>query len=238
MPFGNIATFYLPVTASAGASLWGTDVRKVLSLPDGTADALTKTDHGTAGAPNLRTVDPFTTTTDDLDQSLYGFAIAPADMNSVAGAKRFFPAGDHTLTWQASHNGATVATPTHTLYVYRVASAAAGRVRTLLGSASLLNNIPALSSESTQTVTVTLPEVIFQPDETIQYAWETSQAGIAIVGRILTHYTGTQTAVQSRIDTPGLKTLADTAGTANGSGTARSGSGGITIHPILLVCDD
>lgn len=219
MVFGNIATFYLPITASAGSSLWGTDVRKVLDSPDATADALTKTNHGTGTGPVVRTADPFTTTTADLDQTLYGFAIAPADMGSVAGAKRFFPAGDHTLEWRASQNAATAAAPTHTLYVYRVGDAAGGRVRTLLGSASQAETIPGLSGEDTQTVTVALGEIVFEPDETIQYVWETSSAGIVISGRIITHYTGTQSSVESRVTTPGLGVLADTTGTATGSAT-------------------
>lgn len=225
MAFGNIDTFYLPVTASAGVSQWGTDVRKLLDAADVTADALTKTNHGTGTGASVRTADPFTTTTGDLDQALYGFAITPADMNSVSGAKRMFPAGDHTMTWRVSQNAALAVTPTHTLSIYRVGDAAGGRVRTLLGSASGGQNVPGSSGESTQTVTVALGEVVFEPDETVQYSWETSCTGVVVSGRILTHYTGVQSSVESKIVTPGLKTLADATGAASGAATASGTTG-------------
>ena len=54
-------------------------------------------------------------------------------MNSVTGALRFFPAGSHTVTVRYGHNGATGATGTLSMYVYRVGPSPTF-TRTLLGS--------------------------------------------------------------------------------------------------------
>lgn len=226
MPFGNITTLYLPTAANAGASQWATDVRKLLSSADSGSDAGSKTDHGTNGAAQNRTVDPYTTTTTDFDQSTVGWAVDPSDMGSVTGALRFFPVGNHVATVQVGHNAVTASSATITMYVYKVGSAASGRTRTLLASgASATINLPLNSGEATFLITVSVPEVIFQPDETIQYSFELSSPGIVILGHICTFYTGTQSGVVGRIDTPKLGVLADTTGSASGSGTAE-GVGG------------
>lgn len=446
MAFGNISTFYIPIFASAGSSLWGSDVRKLLDAPDAGSDATTKTDHGTGTTDVIRTVDPYNTTTTDGVQANYGFAIQPADMgyattsdssensktlrlagtvfptlvatpfsgfgnalnfdgvdrdtntsgvfcsstglmptagltyrcrfrkdrtgvvevvmgsygtsiadeyaalyvnasnalvmqwinggggltsisggslttgnheveasfdgsvmrlflngallatsgatslrgtppgnvprfwvgrdddlgaggppygfqgvvdevevanvarhtaaytvstepftsdanslglwhfDSIVTAKRFFPAGNHVLTVRYGHNGATGATGTLTMYAYRVGPAA-GRTRTLLGSFADSVVLPATSGEVTVTVSLPLSEIVFEVDETIQYSFELSLAGIVVVGRIATFFTGTQTAVATRVLTPGLQVLADTTGTATGSGIATATSG-------------
>lgn len=215
MAFGNITTLYLPVTANAGSSQWGTDVRKLLDSADAASDALTKTNHGTGGAITV-SADPYTTATADLDQTLYGWAITPADMNSASGAKRFYPAGDHVLTIRMGHNGTTSVTGTLWVYIYRVGPSP-GRTRTLLGNSNAGVNLPITSGEVTAVVTVALPEVVFDVDETVQYSFEFVCAGIAIVGRIATLFTGTQTAVVARVDTPKLGVLADTTGSSSGS---------------------
>lgn len=222
MPFGNISTFYLPTAANAGASLWGTDVRRLVTFIDPPSDATSKTNHSTGGAVT-RTVDPYTTTTTDDVQANFGWAIAPTDMGSVAGAKRFMLAGDHVATVRMGHNGATAVTGTLFLFAYRVA--AGTRARTLLGSDSASFNLPINAGEVTASVALTLPEIIFEPDETIQYSYEVSCAGIALVGRILTFYTGTQAGVAARMDTPTLGVLADTTGSATGLGLATGTTG-------------
>lgn len=219
MAFGNISTFYIPTAANAGASQWGSDVRKLLSAADAGSDATSKTDHSTGGAVN-RTVDPYSTSTTDTTEANFGWAINPTDMNSISGARRFFPAGNHVVTVRMGHNGTTADTGTLFMYAYRVGDAAGGRVRTLLGSASASVALPALSGEVTASVTLALAEVVFGIDETIQYSFEFTATGIIAVGRIATFYCGTQTAVATRLDTPILKVLADTTGTATGTGDA------------------
>jgi hypothetical protein len=217
--FGNITLLYIPVAASAGASMWGTDVRKLLDAPGGAADGTSTTVHGTGGATN-RTVDPYTASGSDFDQSLYGWAIAPSDMNSVSGARRFYPAGTYGVGLRYGHNGATAATGTLRLYVYRVGPSPSF-TRTLLGSASNSVSLPVLAGEVTATCTTgTLAEVIFEPGETIQFSFEFEVAGIPISGRTATFYTGTQSGVVAQIATPKLGVLADTTGTASGSGAA------------------
>lgn len=221
MAFGNITTLYLPTTANAGASQWGTDVRKLLDAADAASDALTKTNHGT-GASVVRTFDPYTTTNADLDQSLYGWAITPTDMNSVAGALRFYPAGNHVATIRVGHTAATAKSANFSLTVYRVGPAPT-RTRTLLGTAnSGTVSIPGLAGELTVTITVALPEIVFAVDETIQYSFEVGAAGTALTGDIITLFTGTQSAVVGQIATPKLGVLADTTGTADGSSTAQA----------------
>lgn len=217
MAFGNISTLYLPTAANAGASQWGSDVRKLLDSADAGSDATTVTNHGTGGAVT-RTYDPYTTATADLTQADYGWAVNPTDMNSVSGARRFYPAGDHTATIRMNSNSTLGQNGTLTMFVYRVGPAAS-RTRTLLGSNTATVAFPALSAEVTATVTVALSEVIFEIDETIQYSFEMNTAG-NVLGAVLTRMLlGTQTSVAARVDTPILKVLADTTGTSSGSAT-------------------
>lgn len=230
MAFGNITTLYIPTAANAGSSLWGTDVRSLLSSADASSDATTITSHGTGGATQ-RTFDPYSTSSADSDQTLYGWAVAPTDMNSVSGARRFYPAGNHTVTVRMKHSGATGQTGTLYLYAYRVASAALSRTRTLLGSNTASVSLPALAGEVTGTCTVALSEVIFDPDETIQYSFEFNVSGIPISGETVTFYGGTQSAVVSSIATPKLGVLADTTGTSAGTGAA-SGTTGLVLGTV------
>lgn len=229
MAFGNITTLYLPTAGNAGASQWGSDVRKLLDAADAGVDATSITDHGTGGEVN-RTVDPYTTKATDDTQANFGWAITPSDMNSVSGARRFFAAGNHTANVRMGHTGATGATGTLTMYVYRVGPAA-GRTRTLLGSNTASVALPALGGDVTATVTVALGEIIFEADETVQYSWEFSVTGIAITGRTATFYTGTHPSNVSRISTPRLGVLADTTGSASGSGVA-AGVGGKVLGTV------
>lgn len=224
MAFGNITALYLPTAANAGTSQWGTDVRKLLDTADTGSDATTVTDHGTGGAVS-RTEDPYTTSAADGVEANFGWAVTPGDMNSVAGARRFFPAGNHVATVRMGSNTVLAATGTITMFVYRVGTAAASRARTLLGSNTASVALPINSGEVTMTCTVALGEVIFEPDETIQYSFEFNLAGVAITGRTAKFFTGTQTAVQARVDTPKLGVLADTTGTSVGVGAAAGESG-------------
>ena len=224
MAFSNIAVLYLPVAANAGTSQWGTDVKKMLNAADTTADATTVTNHGTGGAVT-RTEDPYTTTATDGVEANFGWAITPTDMNSVAGARRFYPPGNHAATVRMASNTTVGVTGTISMYVYRVGNAAGGRVRTLLGSNTAAVMLPGTSGEVTMTCTVALSEVIFEADETVQYSFEFNLAGLAITGRTATFFTGTQTSVQSRVNTPTLGVLADTTGAATGTGTATGVTG-------------
>lgn len=218
MVFGNISTLYFPVAANAGASQWGTDVRKLLDAVDAGADTTTINNHGTGGAVT-RTFDPYSTSSADADQTLFGWAVTPADMGSVAGARRFYPAGDHVATFRMSQNGVTGVAVTVTVFVYRVGPSP-GRTRTLLGSGSASPTLNGLSSPSTVNVTVALSEIVFEADETIQYSIETNVAGVAITGRNVVLRTGTDGGVGVRMDTPQLGVLKDFTGTADGTSTA------------------
>lgn len=223
MAFGNITAVYVPIAANAGSSLWGTDVRLLRDTADAAGDNTTIMNHGTGGSVT-RTTDPYTQTSSDLDQSLYGWAIRPTDMNSLASARRFFPAGNHTATWRINNNSTATASGTLTMYVYRVGPAPT-RTRTLLGSGS--NASVSINAVSTATVTVTaaLAEIIFEEDETIQYSFETTFPGVAITGRGLRFFDGTASGVPARVDTPKLGVLMDTTGSAAGSGAASATSG-------------
>lgn len=225
MAFGNISTLYLPTAANAGASQWGTDVRKLLDSADAGSDATTKMNHGTGGTAVVRTSDPYSTSAADLDQSLYGWAITPADMNSVSGARRFMHAGNHVATVRVGHTALVAKNANFALYIYRVGNAAGGRVRTLLGTAnSGTVSIPGTAGELTVVITVALGEIIFDPDETIQYVFESGAAGTTVTGDTITLFTGTQSSVVGKIDIPKLGVLADTTGAASGSGSAAASS--------------
>ena len=223
MAFGNITTLYLPTDANSGSSQWGTDVRKMLDTADTSGGSESGTNHGTGGATQ-RTFDPYSTTSADLDQTLYGWAVTPSDMNSVAGARRFYPGGDHTVTARFRHSGATAQTGTLYMYVYRVGPSPS-RTRTLLGSNTGSVALPALAGTVSGSCTVALPEVIFEPDETIQYSFEFNVSGIIVTGETVFMNAGTFSGITSRIETPKLGVLADTTGSASGSGTADGVSG-------------
>lgn len=229
MAFGNISTLHFPVAASAGASLWGTDVRKLLASPNATVDTTTISSHGTGGTATSRNVDPYTTSTGvSGTKGLFGWAIDPTDMGSVNGALRFYRAGIHTSNMVLSHNGAASDNVTIYVYAYRVSSAATGRTRTLLGSTADTATLPALSGETFSFIGLTLPEIVFQPDETIQWMYEVSATGTVVVGHTVTFRTGTASSLATGLSTPELGVLARTSGAATGTGAATA-SGGIVL---------
>lgn len=211
----NTATLYFPIAGSAGSSQWGSDVRKLLDTADGTGDSTTICNLGTGGTVT-RTCDPYTTSTADLTEADYGWAVNPSDMNSVSGARRFYEAADHVLTGRTSPSAAfTTETKNLIFRAWRVASAGSGRTRTLLGSVTVAMNAVAADV----TATLALPEIIFEPDETIQYGCEMNAGGLAVVGRTVTFFTGTMAGTAIRVDTPPLQTLASTIGSAVGTST-------------------
>lgn len=222
MAFANITTFYYPTAANAGSSQWGSDVRKMLDSADAGNDATTVASIAALGS-GTRTFDPYTAHSSDLTQADYGWAVTPSDMNSVAGARRFIKAGDHTLTARMKNNTSVGVTITLFLYIYRVGPAAA-RTRTLLGSNSASISLPALNAYTTATLAVTLGEVLFEEDETIQYSCEMSGSGGA-VGISVFFDTGTQGGVAIRIDHEGLATLADGAATITNTSTVSGVTG-------------
>lgn len=216
MAFGTISTLYLPIAGSAGSSMWGTDVRKLLSAADETGDNTTVCNYGTNGAVQTRTADPYTNNNSDLAQDAYGWAIDPADMGSTADFIRSYPAGNHTINARITQSGLSAVNVTLLMYVYRVGPAPT-RTRTLLGSNSTTQSIAALGAEAAITVTVALGAITFAADETIQYSFEMQATGVSITGRSSQFRTGTTT----RIETPELKTIAATVGSgADGVATA------------------
>lgn len=230
MAFANgITTFYLPTSANAGASLRGSDVRKLLDSADAGSDATTKTSHGTGGN-TTRDLDPYTTNSSDLTTSDYGWAVDPADMGSTATKKRVIFAGDHVFTFRTASSQAQLsAGNSYTVFAYRIGPAP-GRTATLLGSAtgSAFNYGSIANVYRTENVTLNLPEIVLEDDETIQYSAEISSPGAAISGRVNSHNTGTQGGVSIRIDHPGLGTLAETTGTAAGTSTVTADVANIT----------
>lgn len=225
MAFGNITTFYLPIAGSAGASQWGSDVRKLLDSADGTADETTRTAHGTGGAVT-RTHAPYTTNASDLTQADYGWAVTPSDMNSVSGARRFIRAGDHTVTARIRDNGVVGKTGCRLdVFCYRVGPTPTF-TRTLLDSWSSASfDTPAAGAYITVTATKSLAEILLEADETVQYSFELNAPGTAITGVSYWFATGTQGGVEVRIDHQGLETLADGAGTITGSATVAGVTG-------------
>lgn len=227
MAFGAITTLYFPVAANAGSSQWGTDVRKLLDTADAGTDQTTLTNHGTGGSV-VRTCDPYTTLNTDSDQTLFGWAVTPSDMNSVTGALRQYAAGNHTCTFRFSQTAAAGASVTVNMYVYRVGNAAGGRVRTLLGSGNVTFNTDASGVVSTRAITAALGAITFGDDETIQYSFEVTAPGVAITGRNCRFITGTQGGVAIRVDTPVLGTLQTV---APGGVDSRATVGAPTVVP-------
>lgn len=218
---------YLPITGSAGASLWGTDVRAMLTAADATADATSTCAHGLSG-DTRRTVDPYTASATDETEGAFGWAIdagsGAAGMGSTAAAKRKIASGNHVFTGRLSHS-ATLGDATATLhfFAYRVGPAAS-RTRTLLGSVDQAINLGVLGAIATYTATIALPEIVFENDETIQYSYEITAAGQVVTGASSTFRTGTEGGVAIRVDFPELRTIAEATGASAGIG---AGSGAL-----------
>jgi hypothetical protein len=105
----------------------------------------------------------------------------------------------------------TAAEATLVVRVYRVG---ATYIRTLLGTASSAFNLGGVPNTFLQVNwAIALPEIIFEPGETIQYAFEVVSVGSAVTGRIYTLRFGTNI---DGINIPRLSVLADTTGAATG----------------------
>lgn len=206
MAFGAISTVFFPVAANAGASMWGTDVRKFITPADAGNDASCKFAMGTSTSAHTVTADPYTSQGADLTEANYGWAIDTADMNSVSGAQRFMAAGNHVGTLRLQSTTNTNPTGTLTMFVYRVGDAAGGRVRTLLGSATITGQTFDTTIR-TYTITVALSQIVFGVDETIQYSFELNGQGVAITGKNNSFYTGTIGGTPAKVDFPTLGIL-------------------------------
>lgn len=220
MAFANgLTTFYLPTTPNAGASLRGTDVRKLLDSADSGSDATTQTSHGTGGA-TARELDPYTNNNGSLAVANYGWMVDATDMGATPTKKRIIFAGDHTATLRTTSNQVG-GVSNFTLYAYRIGPAPS-RTATLLGSqtGADFNYGVVPNAYRTETVTLNLPEIVLEDDETIQYSLACNSPGVVVVGRTNSHNTGTQGGVAIRIDHPGLGTLVETTGTAAGGSSA------------------
>ena len=219
MAFGSISTFYFPTAANAGSSQWGTDVRKLLDTADAATDLTTSTTTPANATPTRITVDPYTSdASGNNTESNYGWAVTPTDMNSVSGARRMIKAGNHVLTLRLIANGVGPQTVTLHTFIYRVGPAA-GRTRTLIASQDDTLSVEVAVNGSDNVVTLSVPEIIFEPDETIQYSFETTATGAALTARTVTFRTGTQNGTAVRVDHPGLTIVKDTVGDSAGAGT-------------------
>jgi hypothetical protein len=203
MAFGNVTSFALNGPSNASLLGWGTNVRRLNLASDGSANQTTTTNHGTGGAVS-RTVNLFGASTSTGAQANFGFAVATDDMGGSTGARRFYRAGVHTLFLGASSSAvATSADARLVMTAYRV-GLAGGYARTALGSVQgapfNLGAVP--SSFQNVSVALTLPEIILEPGETLQYSLDVLSPGNAVVGRIITF--------------PQLSVLADTDGAATG----------------------
>lgn len=214
MAFPNgTTTLWLPLAANAGASQWGSDVRKILNAAEASADSTTVFNLGTGGTVT-RTADPYSTSTADLVQADYGWAVTPSDMGSTAGAKRVIPAGNHVCALNVTISVAfTTEAKALTLFAYRVGPAA-GRTRTLLGS---VTGAFPLTTGACTGLTLALPELVFNNDETLQYSFEAVAGGLAVIGRTVSMAIGDSNCT---ITTPAWETYAIGTGAASGGGLA------------------
>lgn len=219
MTFGAITAVYLPVSANAGASLYGSNVRSLLSAPDATADASSVTSHGNGG-DTLRTVSAYAQSSADSIQEDYGWAIPASDMGSTDTEKRRQKAGDHSCTLRLSHSS-TLGDSSAELhfYAYRVGPAP-DRARTLIGSVIEPISLNALGAQVTYTASIAIPEIVYEADESLQYSFEIRATGQALTGANTIFRTGTSGGVAVRVDFPRLDTIVEITGTAQGGSTA------------------
>lgn len=226
MAFANGTTVvYFPIAGSAGASLWGSDVRKVLSSPDATADATTICNHGTTSGAQNRTCDPYTTSTADLTEADYGWAIQPSDMGSVTGALRMIPAGNHVFDAHVSTSSLTGSTVDVKFTAHRVGPAA-GRTRSTIATTTAVGLTFGNTATGGSDITVTLAcsEIVFENDETIAWSLEFSSPGVVVTGKTTILNTGTASGNATRVTFPALKTIAPTEVAMTGTGSLTGGS--------------
>lgn len=214
MAFANLFTVFLNGPANATLLQWGTNVRKLGVASDAVANETTTTNQGT-GAAVSRTINPFGTSTTTGSQSNFGFGISQADMGGSTGARRFYRAGVHTFFCAAASSTPATSTDSNlVISVYRV-QVSPTYTRVLIGSATGAPFNLGLVVNTFQDIScaITLPEIIFEPGETIQYSVDVLAAGAAVTGRIITIRFGAAT---NRITSPELGVLADTTGSSTG----------------------
>lgn len=220
MPFGDISTFYFVPELECFDQPWGLRVRNLQDTASANSGSDTICRHP-SNQTTSRTVRPYITSTAGGSNDAYGWAVRTTDMGSVAGALRAIRAGVHTLTVHIERqvvggNGTFV-----NFRAYRVAASDAPTPyeRTLLGQVSpTINNLGGTIS-----LNLTLPEIVFQPGETIQYG-ATMQTTAGLLQVNFPWVLGTsgplQGSVVSRVDHPGLITIAPTRGSSAGAATA------------------
>lgn len=219
MAFGTISVFY--TSGSAGgyiaAGVGGNRIAALRSTQDTTESGSTQTTH-TANATTRRVVSPYQSSANAGPDSTRGFAIDPADMGSVAGALRFFPAGNHVFTFYAT-GGNALGSNTYFLRAYRVGPSPSF-TKTLIATEASATGSGLGASVS---VSLPLPQIIFQPGETIMYEPDV-QTNPGITAGTVTISLGTSSAltgsVVARITTPELGILASARASAAGAGDA------------------
>lgn len=220
--FGDINTFYLPVEGESFDQPWGNRIRSLNAVASAGSDSSTQVTHPSNQLSD-RTVRPYINSQAG-GQVEYGWAVRVPDMGSAAGALRAIRAGLHTVTlYIAAPLAGTANSCQLRIYVRRVAAADAPTpyLRTLLGTAAA--DFSTFGGEAS--VSLSLPEIVFAPGETIQYDLRTQiRAGIlqSVYTLVLGTSGGLQGNVPARIDHPGLVTIAPTRGAAAGSAFANS----------------
>lgn len=218
MAFANTGVFYLRSTFTS-AAVGGTRIAALADVADGAGSVTTTTAH-TSNAATRRVVIPYQSSSIAAPSSAYGFSINPADMGGAVGARRFFPAGTHTpIFWAAGGN--LLGNNTFRVTAYRV-GVSPGFTKTQIGSTASVavggSLLGALVS-----IPLVLPEIIFEPGETILYAPDAECNPGVLAGNISFVFgTGdvTQGNTVSRITTPRLGVLADAVGAATGGSDA------------------
>ena len=201
---GHVGQFYFPTNAAKGASLWGTTVY-ALAYAAGAADTTTTLTVASGTSTPAIIVKPYanSNTIDGSTRDLWGFGILPADMNSVAGATRYMPAGNHTATITVSSSQTAGNNVTPVMYVYQVSSAATGRARTLIAySGGAQINGTLANANATGSVTVPCPRIDLGPDETLEYALQ-----LLVAQNVLSSTTITLTLGSTSLTTPALGTV-------------------------------
>lgn len=220
MAFGDINTFYLPVQGESFDQPWGNRIRSLKDAASSGSDSSTQVTHPSNQSSD-RTVRPYINSQAG-GQVEYGWAVPVGLMGSAANALRAIRAGLHTVTlYIAAPLAGTANSGQLRVYVRRVAAADAPTPyqRTQLGTAAAA--FSTFGGEAS--VSLSLPEIVFAPGETIQYDLRTQiQAGLlqSTYTLVLGTSSGLQGNVPARIDHPGLITIAPTRGAAGGGSAA------------------
>lgn len=224
MAFGNISTLYLRASFTS-AAVGGTRIAALDDVADAGNDTSSTVTH-TSNQTTRRVVIPQQTSTINAPRSDYGFAIAVADMGSATGARRFFPAGTHTAILYAT-GGNSLGSNTYRLTAYRVGVTPSFTKTLIAGPASTTGSGLGASIS----IALALPQIIFEPGETILYAID-GECNPGLLTGTITYVLGTGSALQgnevSRITTPELGVLASGIGNSDGAASV-DGKGALLI---------